>query len=594
MANDYPIYQYPTGGATDPNVLQASLGSFWNMVFNEKATVTGYCLGLAEELTQTYCQLVDTVNSFGVNNIPILDKERWYPLVVKLSDLNASPLTFQPSGTVFGAQPTTDPFYASAVFQFGGTKSPTQNVWTVDVPATFAEFSVIANRVIAPSVVYVNNVDVTLQESVLYFNTNPFGNPTTPTYPIINPEGIPATFQDSSGNTVQDRFMILWCYHLQEDNQNVTNNFGYLYNLTLPSTQQSAQIMQSLMGLSVGGATPSRLKSLVAAFAGIPVVIEPSETIQNIYQDKFSKLVVTDSHVYRFDLALNFLPTTVVGAVVQTGDVLVDAIQYYDSSVLPRWWEKVFSGWPVVPFSSNIFLGSYQFQLTFSNTLELVTLSADGVLAFPVEGSSKDVATFNAMLNDPANLPAILAGFGLTTSSNPALNKSAVPIIPTQWLFQNFFNDNMALLYVNLPDADVTSQVLTYMELLKPLLPPHVFLMQQVTLNFAVDVYNQLNDCIIIPGLGNVPFNSDGSDSDGFMANEAPYYFKDLPTRLFVVAKAPLKDGEPLTDSSNFDVVNLNAVDSGQALVKAAKVLTHIPTGATTRTVRTLNIMDFS
>jgi hypothetical protein len=196
------------------------------------------------------------------------------------------------------------------------------------------------------------------------------------------------------------------------------------------------------------------------------------------------------------------------------------------------------------------------------------------------------------MLNNPDRLPDIVSGFGLST--NPSTYKPAVPIIPSQWLFQNFFKDNMGLLYINLPSSTTTSYVADFMDIVRPLLPPHVFLMQQITFNFPEDIYDQLNDCYLIPALSATPFNADGSDRNGFIANEAPYYFNNLPTRLFVVAKAPMIDTTPLADESNYDVVSMNSIGDAQAVCRAAKVFTHIPDGATTRTVRTLSIVDFS
>jgi hypothetical protein len=591
--SEFPIFNYPTGEVTDPSVLQASLGSFWNIVFNEKATITGYTTGLAEELIQSYYDLIDVIKSYSVFDIPVLNKEKWYPLIVKLSDYNSSPLLFNPNDAVFGPQPASDQFYNGQVFQFGKPKNPNANVYTVAVPSSFANFFTIANRVISPTALYVNGIDVVLKNNTLFFNQNIFSDPRNTQYPIINQSGVPATFVDSKGNTVNDVFIVLWVYHCEVDNNNLTDNFGYIYNLTLPSTETSKNLIKALVSLSVGGATIRGVKAALGAFAGIPTVIEDGEVVEYISFNSVNTVVATNAHVYKFDPRLTLLPTVTNGVTFNAGDIMVDAIQYYDNSVLPNWWDTVFKNDPQVAFSSNIFLGSYSFQLFFKNTIDLVTLSDDGTINFPVEGRPADVATFESYINQPANATGVKAAFGLSYSTDPTKHRAVVPINPVDFLFQNFFKDNMALFKIGLYDVESTSSFLDYMDLIKDMLPPQVFILFDIDIDLPMDTYNELNNTLTIPDLSGL-YSADGSNAVGNIASVSPYFYKNIATRLFALGKAPNKSGNPLTDSSNLDKVHFNTESGGQAYAVSAKVFRGVPTGATTATYPTLSIIDFS
>ena len=80
---------FPDKYNISPEVLYQSLGSFWTQIFSEKGTIKGYTLGQAEELTQSYYKLLDTINSFSIKHIPVFSTVRWQPLIIKKSKYNS-------------------------------------------------------------------------------------------------------------------------------------------------------------------------------------------------------------------------------------------------------------------------------------------------------------------------------------------------------------------------------------------------------------------------------------------------------------------------------------------------------------------------
>ena len=360
MDFDFISKKFPSNDATDGNKLYKSLGSFWTQIFQEKGTLKGYTLGMAEELIQSYYALTETLNSYSIKDIPIFNLKRWQPITIKKSEFNQVPLNFQKNSAVFGAQPESDRFYSGKVFRFGFPKNNNNNVFSYKPKIKLKKFNLLSNRIISPSIFYINGVDVIVDDfDVLYFNKNIFESKEFPKATIVGEHGEPITFKDINGKLVEDEFIIIWAYHAELDNSNLYDNFGRIFELNLPSSQSYKDILKGIINLFVSGPTIHAIRSIMAAFGGVVPVIEPEEVVEQIYSDNLNKYVITDKNVYTFKTYQNLLKRITVGSTVYGGEILIDLVQYYDFLITPQWWQKEIST-PKLALSSHIFLGNYK------------------------------------------------------------------------------------------------------------------------------------------------------------------------------------------------------------------------------------------
>jgi hypothetical protein len=562
---------YPSGDYTNRNNLFMSLGSFWTQVFQEQGTIRGYTLGMAEELIQSYYNLIDVLNSYSIKDTPVLSRTKWQPLIIKRSEFNYVPSQFAPKSTVFGSQPASDAYYAGQTFLFGKSKSASAGVYSLSPNVPLRKFSVIADRVLGPQSVYINGVDVVIDSSnVLYFNSDLFQNSNIPKATIITEKGAPATFVDSNGVKHNDELIILWCYNAENDQNYLYDNFGVLFDFELPSSAAYKAMLEGIFNLFVSGPTVNAIKSIMAAFSGVTPVVNITETIQDIYSDNIYKYVITDKEVYRFKNNQNLIAGAKIGKVVHAGDILVDVVQYYDTLVRPGWWNSILNT-PQVGLSSHIFLGNYRHQLFFSTSTSLATLDANGRINFPVLGEAGDVAEFNNFINRPENIAANKKALGLKNPGNTAV------IVPADFIFNNFIKNNTVLLKFNFYSPEDVSTFFSYYPLLQKYLPSHVYTVLYVNLNLSADVYGKMNSGYTIPALPGVSLSVDGSNSDGTRPTTGvgdSNYYKDYKNRLFSLSKTP--------STSNAGIVQTSILNGTNQFFSIPNNSTIVPSGSFT------------
>lgn len=628
MEFDFISKKYPSNDATDGNKLYKSLGSFWTQIFQEKGTLKGYTLGMAEELIQSYYTLIETLNSYSIKDIPIFNLKRWQPIVIRKSEFNKVPLNFQKNSAVFGAQPENDRFYAGKVFRFGLPKNNNDNVFSYKPKLKLKKFSILSNRIIHPTVFYMNGVDVIIDEfDVLYFNKNIFEDKKFPKAAVVGEHGAPTLFKNAEGKMVEDELIILWAYHAQLDNNNIYDTFGRIFELNLPSSQSYKDILKSIVNLFVGGPTVNSIKSIMSAFGGIIPIIEPEETVEEIYSDSLHKYVITDKNVYQFKPYQNILKHVVPGAKVYGGEILIDLIQYYDILNTPQWWEKEIRT-PKLALSSHIFLGNYRHQLFLSNSVELISLNSQGDIVFPILGRPEDVKEFHKHLNKAEVKENLKQQLGLSENSR------SLVINPIDFVFTNILKNNTALLKFNFNSPEELAYFFNFLPLIKEYLPPHVYLLFYINLNLPIDVWNNLNERYALADFPNIPLSIDGSLGNGLrpeLASNDELYYKDYINRLFCISEGPYAEDaahggimpamerlnktvlegtdilaseenkEPLHREQNLLKVTMmtegvGTAIPGQARVISGKVFTSIPESPvpTTREIPTVLLIDFS
>lgn len=589
---DYIPNAYPTKGITDPSILMQSLGSFWNLLFSEKGTLKGYTLGQAEQMIQHYYNLVETINSYSASNIPVFHKEKWYPLIVKKSQFNSVPLKFAQNDAIFG--PQQDTVYKDIVFKFGFPKTTNVKIYGLSVPAELTDFSLIADKVIKPDNLLFNNTDVVMTNNVLYFNKNIFTELNLPMAELVGENGVVQTFVDTDGTTQPDQITILWFYHADISQDNVFNNFGYIFDLKMDDTQMYKEVISALMTLHTQGPSITYIKALAAAFIGVSPVIAVKEIVENIltYPDKIK--IVTDKNVYSFDSYYNILPGIAVGTTVYAGDILVDALEFYDNCSSRRWWDN-----KIVPKAAlagsvtkelslppYMFAGNYQHSFIFKNDLELFTADIHGNLFFPVEGDPQEVIKFNQYLT--AHGAAIKSAVGLA-------NGGAVVVNPLDFIFDNFLKQGTALIKLNFKTVAQAYQFTVFFDIIKTTLPKHVFYIFFFDFSLDNEEYNTLNGktyllsyCRTTAMLG----NADGSDETGYIDDVSPEqtYKMDVGSDLFSLA---INYG-PGNTIDHFVQCNSIAPDVSILAVKAGDIGTTISPGDSNKQVPSLLFLDFS
>lgn len=556
---NFPIYNYPTNAETDPSVLYRGLGSFWTQIFREKGVIKGYTTAMAEEIIQRYYDLLEAVNGYSVNNVPVFHKEKWKPIIIYKSKFGNVPFVFEEDSAVFGPQASTDLYYRNVVFQFGFPKKPAADVYLYDVGKDFTDFGVIADKIFSPSVFFIKGTDMVLIDGVLYFNRNIFDDPTLVKTNVISENGQPVQYTDANGTVYNEQFIILWAYHAELDRDILFNSFGYLFNLRLKNDQFFKDILGRIFDLYVDGPTVNNIKAICASFIGVTPVIDAEEEVVEVFNDGKYKFVITDKNVYKFETFQTILAKVKPGAIVYAGDILVNAIEYYDNISAPGWWKGSGIVNDKTALSQFLFLGDYKSQFVVSNSLDVVTLDANGDIVFPIEGIPSDVHLFHEQLNLSKETIKPLLGLEQPGDS--------VPIQPLDWLMENFLKNNTAFLRFRFSSNLLQSQFLSLLPILKSQLPPYIYLIFALELVMANEVYDQLNNSTpIVFDSGTETLNADGSNSVGMIEDLAPYGYKNARDRLFELSLGiPIQTYEIVATSA--DVITSSGTSSTYSVV---------------------------
>lgn len=522
---------YPPPGYTSASKLYSSMGTFWTQMFVEQGTLKGYTIAQAEELIQHYYNLVEAVNSFSSSNISIFHREKWYPVRIRKSQLSGLPFKFEDTENTnvayFGEQPTTDNKYAGQIFKFGNSKYPIDEIYSVPKPENLKQVSCLTNQIINPSSVMFPNIDFLITENTIQFNQNLFNSTQYTKYDLFDISGSPVYFTNSSGDEEIDQEIILWFGAADLDTAQLYKNFGVLFDLSLDSSEFYKKVMDGLIKLYSCGPTVKRLKSIAAAMAGIDIVIDAEELIEDIYELDGLHYICTDKHVYKFSNYYSLLANVKLGATVYAGDILVNAVGYFDNVETKNWWQNHLSPeklkingenvvYPHMSMPSWFFLGNYEGALTFKHDYEIVSINENGDIVFPIYGSYRDVQTFHNYINE--NTIALdsdghtrryfnVEALGLTKVSSIVIN-------PLDFIFSNFLKHNTAMLKFNFASFADARNFLSNLHVIRDVLPRHIYFMFFAEFEIPMDHYDSLTGKTKIGLRSASPIVFDTSDVD--------------------------------------------------------------------------------
>lgn len=550
---------YPAKNATDPKFLIKGLGSFWNIIFREKNTISGYTHAHAAEAIQLYLDLVNAISAYSVRDIEIEQKTLYYPLIIKRSQFNRERFLFEKNGAVFGTQPDSDEIFGGQTFIFGEAKTPSGDVWIFEKPADFKYVTVFSNRAITPSAFLIHGTDFVVRDNVLVFNQNIFENDLIPKREVV----------DDNGNV--DEEIVLWGNNTAINNNDLNVHHGYIFDLNFENSEQYKNILISLYRITCGGGNISALKALFCWALNLPTVIESEETVQDISEDPQNKLVVTDKNVYALPKVYTLLPFS-IGDTLHAGDILTTNVKYFDNVETPNWWKSLQQlNINSVAFSKNVFVGNYDNQLSFKNDFDIVFRDANGYVHFPVDATVQDTQKFLDKINQT---PALANALQLSNNQSVLLN-------PVDFFMSNFLKENTAAFVF---DFEISKSSL-FFEILPKILsyvPKHVYLIAFTKVAMEEEVYDHLNEVFEI---NNVTVDSDFSSQidDSELVASINADFKNPNLYGFEIALNPTLAPEQVTGNT------LLAVDCGfQDGTDFPTGHHQIPSGATTQTFRTL------
>jgi hypothetical protein len=294
-------YVYPGSDLDRSRILLSLLGTFWSRTYTAADQLTSYAGATAYTLAQTHRTLLETVAALSRYDVPLFHKELLVPIVLRRSELNTA-LT-----NVVLFNENTGQFDGQLVFD-GVAQS---QLYSFPLPAKLRGLSHIFNKITFPTVALAGAVDflIDVRRNALVFTQNPFDNP---------------GFLKRAGGTASaaDEELLLWGFYGEFDYEYVFDQFAYAVGLRLRTSENYKTLVNTIFsGLLDGGMSAQNLDIAFSAICGIPLVIEPQETVEVVEYGNDGLLIATDKNVYKF--ADTATPAVRVGDTVGGGAQLV-------------------------------------------------------------------------------------------------------------------------------------------------------------------------------------------------------------------------------------------------------------------------------
>ena len=488
----YDSTTYPASPATDSSVLFRSLGYFWQRMFKDKLAVQGLTISQAEAAIQSYTELFDMVGTYSSRDIPVLETRNWYPLYIYRSSLNNNYLLFG-EGVKFGD--TVD----SAPYIFGAAIPEEPDVYSMIVPAELKEISIATTQLISPKYAWVSGQDMELRNERLFFYENPFSKPGVTPVNIYNDNGTPKLLDDGS---TQDQLIVLWFYKAKIDADYLQENFGYLFGVNVPHTEEGKQILHNSVSLFTKGPNVNGIKAFCLASLGLPV-IRTTGTLQLIQTGEVYNTLITSTGVYNYPIAYE-LKNLTPGQVIEAGYIPINVLEFYDSLIDPAWWVEALQvslpnpgGVPTIDITVNLplvlpptlMLVSDKENLVFINSQEPVSLDLNGILTFPVTGNAQDVAAFQTRANTIEFIMAVNEYLVAHNNSSLTLGSGSL-LNPVDFIFKYFLGTVSSILKITFLDINTVGSFQQSFQAIKSTLPPNTLLMVICDVRALTEIYD--------------------------------------------------------------------------------------------------------
>jgi hypothetical protein len=417
-------FEYPTNDFDRVGQLMGMVGSFWNNVFSQRSFVldTVFAKGQLEQQTlQQMCELFDGVSRL---KIPVFHKERWYSLKLLESDRN----TGKAAQLLYNGEADYD---AAGPYKYGVPRQLERFAW--DAPTDLKDVKVITNRLHDAGRTLTLGVDFLLEQDSLIFQKDPFLDDFIVKRDVV------------VDGEITDREIALWAFHGDFDFQYLFEQFGYVLQLALESGQGYKDLINSTFDALVEGTTQQSVEQFFESLTGTKLVVNATETVEEVRTEVGRKLVITDKAVYPFSPNATVLVSE--GDEVTEGQSLADTLQFFEFN---RGQCPSAADCPAVVLGRG-FLGPGFFgDLVFENESKAMVVTTDDEgftrLSWELGGFPGDVTKFF----DDLHTRGVAAGETLANLLDTRTNKVGEPgasnlpatINPMEFLCENIFRNN--------------------------------------------------------------------------------------------------------------------------------------------------------
>jgi hypothetical protein len=455
-SGDFMTYIYPNSDLQDPAKLLGMLGSLWTNVYGGRALVEDRVDVVAQLAEQSHIDFGEMQTTLNRYEIPVHHRENWQVLNLRQSDMNqtdASLWRFDDSDL-----PTFD---GNPEFAFDTPLDSTE--FTFIAPDALASVKLITNRITSPSVVLHGDIDFRLMpdRNGIVFRTNPFDNDLITRTEIFE------------GGVITDTGLTLWLCRPEFDWQYIYEHFGYVIGRQLASSESYRDLTNRVMDAVAGGTALEQATEIISLFAGIPLVRNPVEVVEDIHTNAEHVVVLTDSHVYRHSASAT--AAVAIGDTVQQGDPLITA------------YEIIRPGIDDPAMLSAIVLGKGLLSAEFAGELifrnEDVALEVTGVIGserveFSIGGHPLDIELFWDTVH------ARQATYGQSLFDLLATQGLPLPatINPLEFVMDNILRNNAMVIHLEADSFGPTALGFGPGEMIRRIMPPHTAILLVIEL----------------------------------------------------------------------------------------------------------------
>lgn len=277
---------YPASDLERPEVLQATLGTFWTDVFENQTALLALLEAKAQQGRCNWTIVERLADCRSRLTLPLYRQELLYPVVLVGTAPPATPrLGNEQSygdGTLLGT-PVTGPFEQTP----GGG---------------FLSAALLTDGTYQTGLALVEGLD---------YQSQPDGT-------LHCLEVLDGTYL---GWDVRFDDRLPWLF------------LGSIVGLGLPTSQQALALYQSVADAAINGPSHATLVSAISALAGCDIQALGEETVEDVAEDSRGWLVATDKNVYR--LPADAVPAVSVGQYLRGGENLSDAVRLVEAVDLP-------------------------------------------------------------------------------------------------------------------------------------------------------------------------------------------------------------------------------------------------------------------
>lgn len=461
-------YAYPASDLDRPGNLLAVAGSFWSTTYQGMDFVADIFAARAQLAAQAHLDLLDLIAATSRFTVPLYHRENWTFLTFLQSEVNTT------AAVAEYAAGNAQVYGSGNGLKYGVGQAA--RGFAVPCPGDLRDCKLVLNRVTAPSLMLVKDIDFWLHEGSIIFREDPFLNTLVPTQELFQ------------SNEVVDRRAGLWLYHGDYDWSTTYEQFGYALKLRMASSEGYRSLVNALLDAITEGTTAETLYQAWAAITGVPLTRENGEQVVEIAQDARQLCVITDRTVYQYPLGSTAIVQ--VGDTLHAGDPLVDTLRFFEFHRGQTPAATELSGLVLGP---GLLANGYLGELVFENKEVplIVEENVDGhtKVSFAISGAPLDVDRFW----EDVHAQGIRAGQTLAQlldrrpdpQGEPSADSLPATINPLAFLCANFLRHHAYLVRLRAGYLGTTALGLYTAEQLRKIIPPETVLIIVVELEHA-------------------------------------------------------------------------------------------------------------